>query len=85
MIVLDIDEVTTTSNPDTRASRGTGFGRLGAFWTRLIRSIEDRRTLHQLYQLDARILRDMGFDPEAIYNAREGAIGERDGHRYRGL
>jgi uncharacterized protein YjiS (DUF1127 family) len=51
-------------------------GVLAKIWNILARRIEDRRTLHKLYQLDAHILRDMGFDPDAIYRAREGAIGD---------
>lgn len=54
-------------------------------WQRLQCGLEERRVLHQLYQLDPHVLRDIGFDPEAIYRAREGAIGETDGHKYRRL
>ena len=45
-------------------------------WTAAKERIEEHRAVHQLYQLDARVLRDMGFDPYAIYEGREGAIGE---------
>ena len=45
-------------------------------WANTRARMEDRRTIHQLYRLDAHVLRDMGFDPAAIYEAREGAIGE---------
>lgn len=37
---------------------------------------EERAVIHHLYRLDEHTLRDMGFDPHAIYAAHEGAIGE---------
>lgn len=52
------------------------LGALAKSWKALAQRIEDRRTLHQLYQLDAHVLRDMGFDPHAIYRAHESAIGD---------
>jgi uncharacterized protein YjiS (DUF1127 family) len=45
-------------------------------WATMRERIAERRAIHQLYQLDEHVLRDMGFDPAAIYAAREGAIGE---------
>lgn len=45
-------------------------------WGNVKERIEEHRIVHQLYRLDAHVLRDMGFDPHAIYAAREGTIGE---------
>jgi uncharacterized protein YjiS (DUF1127 family) len=50
-------------------------------WKAVVKKIDDRRTLHQLYQLDAHALRDMGFDPDAIYRAHESAIGDMNAVR----
>jgi len=52
------------------------LGALAKGWRALAQRTEDRRTLHRLYQLDAHVLRDMGFDPDAIYRAHESAIGD---------
>jgi uncharacterized protein YjiS (DUF1127 family) len=54
---------------------------IAGMWNALGQKIQDRRTLHQLYQLDAHVLRDMGFDPDAIYSAHESAIGDMSGVR----
>ena len=42
----------------------------------LLAWFDARRTLHALYQRDRRTLRDMGLNPECIYRAYEGAIGD---------
>ena len=55
------------------------------FWTHVKDRVEERRIVHQLYRLDAHVLRDMGFDPHAIYAAREGAIGEWKSRKCPGL
>jgi hypothetical protein len=52
------------------------FAPLLPMWTRIQARIDERRAIHHLYRLDARVLRDMGFDPHAIYAAHEGAISE---------
>jgi hypothetical protein len=49
---------------------------LARFWAHVKEGIEERHIVHRLYRLDAHVLRDMGFDPHAIYAAREGVIGE---------
>ena len=59
------------------------FAPLRRLWETIAGRIEERRALHHLYRLDARMLRDMGFDPQAIYAAREGAIGEWKSRRCR--
>ncbi len=52
------------------------FAPLLRLWTQTRLRMEERRVIHHLYRLDARVLRDMGFDPHAIYAAHEGAISE---------
>ena len=59
------------------------LGAAGKLWQSLARKVQERRTLHKLYQLDARLLRDMGFDPDAIYETYEGTIGATFGDRLR--
>jgi uncharacterized protein YjiS (DUF1127 family) len=70
-------EISARPIEKTEAVR-TRFDLLGAparVLQALARKIEERRTLHRLYQLDAHLLTDMGFDAEAIYDAYEGGIG----------
>ena len=71
-------EISTRPVENATAVRGRfdPFGALAKSWNALARRMEDRRTLHRLYQLDAHVLRDMGFDPRAIYRAHESAIGD---------
>lgn len=52
------------------------FAPLLEAWNTVRARIGERRAIHHLYRLDARVLRDMGFDPHAIYAAHEGAISE---------
>lgn len=59
------------------------FAPLLRLWSDVQARIHERRAIHQLYRLDARVLRDMGFDPHSIYAAREGAIGEWKSRRCR--
>jgi uncharacterized protein YjiS (DUF1127 family) len=54
-------------------------------WAHVKDRVEERRIVHQLYRLDAHVLRDMGFDPHAIYAAREGVIGEWKSRKRAGL
>lgn len=51
------------------------LGAPARLWQALVLRVQERRTLHRLYQLDAHLLTDMGFDAEAIYDAYEGGIG----------
>jgi hypothetical protein len=55
------------------------------FWAHVKDRIDERRIVHHLYRLDAHVLRDMGFDPHAIYAAREGTIGEWKSRKRAGL
>jgi uncharacterized protein YjiS (DUF1127 family) len=78
-------EVSARPIENTEAAR-VRFDLLGAparLWHSLARKVQERRTLHKLYQLDARLLRDMGFDPDAIYEAYEGSIGATFGDSLR--
>ena len=59
------------------------FAPLPQLWSEVRAHFDERRAIHQLYRLDARVLRDMGFDPHSIYAAREGAIGEWKSRRCR--
>ena len=82
MATYDVFEATTTETP--RPGRGWTVGLSGA-WQRLLKKIEDRRTLRKLYHLDPHVLRDMGFEPADIYSAYESTFGEVHGDRFRGL
>lgn len=54
-------------------------------WQTWLNHREARRTLHMLRNLDARTLRDMGFEPAEIYGTRLGTIGEIHGDAWKGL
>lgn len=58
---------------------------LAGLWSRYLKRRADRRTLRQLRRLDARTLRDMGFEPAEIYGTRIGTIGEIHGDAWKGL
>ncbi|WP_309084836.1 DUF1127 domain-containing protein [Chelativorans sp.] len=51
-------------------------GTLQAWWNAMRRHRRERRTLVALSRLDQRILRDMGFDPEEVYEALDGGWDE---------
>jgi hypothetical protein len=62
----------------------------GGLWSGLIRSVSaivrrsgDRRALVQISRLDPHIIRDMGFDPDAIYAALEGSWDEVEMGRFK--
>jgi uncharacterized protein YjiS (DUF1127 family) len=61
-----------------RRSRGQFhlLATMSRLWAGIRETVADRRTLHELYQLDPHLLRDIGFDPAKVYSAYEGAIGE---------
>ena len=74
MASMDVSDVSVAEIPPP-----IRFGVLALpqrLWRRMVKRIDERRVLHKLYQLDVHALRDMGFDPDAIYAAREGAIGD---------
>ena len=68
-------DVCETSIRDVPAPTGL-LAPLLRVWGNVKERVEEHRIVHQLYRLDPHVLRDMGFDPHAIYAAREGAIGE---------
>ncbi len=51
----------------------------------MVRRFEERRTIVKLSRLDPHLIRDMGFDPAAIYGALEGSWDEVHGDRFRGF
>ena len=75
MATYDICDTEIRHAP-TEARTRRLFAPLLRFWSEIQARNDERRTIHHLYRLDAHTLRDMGFDPHAIYAAREGAIGE---------
>jgi uncharacterized protein YjiS (DUF1127 family) len=84
---MDTSEILVRPAEDPRPFR-VQFDPLGTLtraWNALAQKIEERQTLHKLYQLDAHVLRDMGFDPNAIYTAYESAIGDLSAVRRRDL
>jgi uncharacterized protein YjiS (DUF1127 family) len=74
------DTVSKTAAPE----RGI-IDRLFSAIRRMIRRFEEHRTLVKLSRLDQRLIRDMGFDPAAIYGALEGSWDEVHGDRFRGF
>jgi len=68
-------EVCDTNVRDVSAPT-SGLAPLLRFLAHVKERVEERRVVHQLDRRDAPVLRDMGFDPHAIYAAREGVIGE---------
>ncbi len=75
MATYDVCETETGVIPAIARPRRL-FAPLLQVWADVQARITERRTIHQLYWLDEHVLRDMGFDPRAIYAAREGTIGE---------
>jgi uncharacterized protein YjiS (DUF1127 family) len=58
---------------------------LRQIWVNFIARRQERRLMARLSRLDPHILRDMGFDPAAVYGALEGTWDEVHGDRFRGL
>jgi uncharacterized protein YjiS (DUF1127 family) len=54
-------------------------------WQAWLNHREARHTLRLLQKMDARTLRDMGFEPAEIYGTRLGIIGEIHGDAWKGL
>ena len=54
------------------------FIRLGQTARAVAHRFGDRRTVGRLSRLDARLIRDMGFEPDAIYGAVEGSWDDRE-------
>ena len=81
MATYDVCETNVREIP---ASTGL-LATLQRFWAHVKDRIDERRIVHHLYRLDAHVLRDMGFDPHAIYAVREGAIGEWKSRKRIGL
>ena len=70
---------------DVRPTRSSLAHDLHLVWHNFVTRRRERRLLVKLSRLDARQLRDMGFDPAAIYGALEGSWDEVHGDRFRGL
>jgi uncharacterized protein YjiS (DUF1127 family) len=54
------------------------FIRLGQAARRAAHRFEDRQTVSRLARLDARLITDMGFEPDAIYGAVEGSWNDHE-------
>jgi uncharacterized protein YjiS (DUF1127 family) len=70
---------------EARIIRPHAFAQLRALWHAWHAHRAQKRSLARLEQLDARLLRDMGFEPAGIYGARRDTIGEIHGDAWRGL
>lgn len=57
------------------------LGTLRATTASLVQRWHDREALRQLKLLSPHLLRDMGFDPKGIYDAKLGTLGEINAHR----
>jgi uncharacterized protein YjiS (DUF1127 family) len=54
------------------AKRPSFFAPLRKFWTNMARRRAEHRSIMELSQLDAHLLRDMGIEPLDIYDALNG-------------
>jgi hypothetical protein len=64
---------------------GERTGGIAAALSGQIRRHQERRAIARLGRLSPRLIRDMGFDPAAVYGALEGTWDEVPGDRWRGL
>lgn len=60
-------------------------GALQAAWSAFAERRRERRTLVAISRLPPHVIRDMGFDPERIYEALDGTWDEVDPSSWRGL
>ena len=80
MTVIDV----TLRIPDERV-RYDFVGALQAAWLAFAQRRRERRTLVALCRLSPHVIRDMGFDPERIYEALDGSWDEVDPSCWSGL
>jgi uncharacterized protein YjiS (DUF1127 family) len=59
------------------------FAALHAATRMMLRRHRERRLLARLSRLDPHVIRDMGFDPDSIYDELDGSWDEIDPGRYR--
>ena len=64
-----LDFSSSDAAPTKRASI---FAGLKAMWLRFKQRRKTARAIHELSQLDARLLRDMGIEPLDVYDALNG-------------
>lgn len=66
-----------SENAEFRSARVPGFFSVVALgFQASARRLEERRILARLSRLNSRLLKDMGLDPEAIYEAVDGTWDE---------
>jgi uncharacterized protein YjiS (DUF1127 family) len=80
MALLDI----TARMPRSRV-RYDLLGALQAAWHAFGQHRQDRRTLITISRMSPRLIRDMGFDPDRVYEALDGTWDEVDPASYRGM
>lgn len=61
-----------------RAVRYDFLATLRAGWRAMLVHREERRTIVKLSRLPMHVIRDMGFDPESVYEALDGSWDEVD-------
>ncbi|MEX0955650.1 MAG: DUF1127 domain-containing protein [Rhizobiaceae bacterium] len=66
---------------ETKRIRYDFFGALQAGWRAFVAHRRERSTVIALARLSPRMLRDMGIDPERVYEAVDGSWDEIDPHR----
>lgn len=66
-----------------RVARYDFLATLHAGWRAMLAHREERRMIVKVSRLPARIIRDMGFDPELVYEALDGSWDEVDPAGYR--
>jgi uncharacterized protein YjiS (DUF1127 family) len=64
---------------------GEGTGAIAAALSGFVRHHRERRAIARLGRLSPHLIRDMGFDPAAVYGALHGTWDEVPGDRWRGL
>lgn len=80
--------MTTSELSKTFRGRGLHYRFLGTLLTRwhAMRCYrQERRVIVALSRLDPRLIRDMGFDPEQVYETLDGTWDEVDPADYRSL
>ncbi len=81
MSTIELEDLAPTQTKETSLLRAAFAG----LWQAWRNHREARRTLRLLQAMDARTLRDMGFEPAEIYGSRLGTIGEIHGDAWKGL
>ena len=68
---------------DKQQSRSSSFPSLRDLWRNFIRRRQERRAIVKLSRLAPHVIRDMGFDPERIYDALDGSWDEVNPGQFR--